>query len=230
VLNIKLERDKSDKPEFNIIESIKSSFEPAKFTKINHQDLVYGERGQIKSGIHERIAIVMKDGSIVEMDKNSTLTPNSEYELTTNIGKFKFNYEKFLGPNSFCAFGALLSESCRQVNTPNGTIRIKGTQFMVENDSSGTSIAVIEGTVLVSDTKNKKEIEINKGQFAFLKDGILSEDPQSFELGQLDRWWEEKGTERSDGNNMTTAMLIVFGIVVIILLIVIMIKKFRKKI
>jgi hypothetical protein len=172
----------------------------------------------------------MKDGSIVEMDQYSSLTPNSEYELTTEIGKFKFKYDRFLGPESFCAFGALLSESCRQVNTPNGTIRIKGTEFTVENDNSGTSIAVIEGTVLVSDAKSKKEIEINEGQFVFLKNGSLLENPQSFEPSQLDIWWEEEDAERSDGKNVITIMLIAFGAIVIILLIVIIIKKFRKKI
>jgi len=229
VINIKLEKDKSDKPELGIIDSIKSAFEPAKSTKINYQDLVYGEKGQIKSKIHERIAILMKDGSIVEMDQYSTLTPNSEYELTTDIGKFKFNYEKFLGPNSFCAFGALLSESCRQVNTPNGTIRIKGTEFTVENDSSGTSIAVIEGTVLVSDIKSKKELEINKGQFVFLKDGKLLEYPQPFEPSQLDRWWEKESTEQSD-EEKDGITLVVLGIVTLVFLIVAIIKKlFRKK-
>lgn len=228
VINIKLEKDKSDKLELNLIESIKSVFEPAKSTEINYQDLIYGERGQIKSKIHERIAILMKDGSIVEMDKNSTLTPNSEYELTTEIGKFKFKYERFLGPNSFCAFGALLSESCRQINTPNGTIRIKGTEFTVENDSSGTSIAVIEGTVLVSDAKNKKEFEISEGQFVFLKKGILSEAPQSFEPSQLDSWWEEEGAELSDKED-DKFTLFVLGIFTLVLLTVAIIKKLLRK-
>ncbi|MDD4601931.1 MAG: FecR domain-containing protein [Negativicutes bacterium] len=225
VINIKLEKDKSDKPELNIIESIKSAFEPDKSTKINYQDLIYGERGQIKSKIHERIAIVMKDGSIVEMDKYSTLTPNSEYELTTGIGKFKFNYEQF--PGSFCAFGSVSSKSCRQVNTPNGTIRIKGTEFTVENDSSGTNIAVIEGTVLVSDAEGKKEIEINEGQFAFLKNGILSGDPQSFEPDQLDSWWEEEGMERSDAEKDRNTIA-VLGIAALVLLVVAIITKLTK--
>lgn len=227
VLNIKLEKDKSDKPELGIIDSIKSAFAPAKSTEINYQDLIYGEKGQIKSKILDRITILMKDGSTVEMDQYSSLTPNSEFELTTNIGKFKFNYEKFLGPNSFCAFGALLSESCRQVNTPNGTIRIKGTEFAVENDSSGTSIAVIEGTVLVSDAKNKKEIEINEGQFAFLKDGSLLEEPQSFEPDQLNRWWKEEVELSDEEDDKST--LVMLGIIALIFLIIAITKKFWKR-
>ena len=228
VINIKLEKDDSDKPELDIIESIKSAFESTKYTEINYQDLIYGDKGQIKSKIHDRISILMKDGSTVEMDQYSSLTPNSEYELTTNIGKFKFNYERFLGPNSFCAFGALLSESCRQVNTPNGTIRIKGTEFTVENSSSGTNIAVIEGTVLVSDAKNKKEIEINEGQFAFLKDGSLLEDPRSFEPSQLDSWWEEEGAELIDEEE-DRLTLVALGIAALVLLIVAITKKLWKR-
>lgn len=228
VLNIKLEKDDSDKPELDIIESIKSAFENTKYTEINYKDLIYGEKGQIKSKIHDRISILMKDGSTVEMDQYSSLTPNSEYELTTEIGKFKFNYERFLGPNSFCAFGALLSESCRQVNTPNGTIRIKGTEFAVENDSSGTSIAVIEGTVIVSDAKGKKEVEINEGQFVFLKNGSLLENPQSFEPSQLDSWWEKEEVEQSDSEK-DIITLVVLGIVAFVFLILVMMKKLLRK-
>ena len=228
VINIKLEKDDSDKPKLDIIESIKSAFESTKYTEINYKDLIYGERGQIKSKIHDRISILMKDGSTVEMDQYSSLTPNSEYELTTEIGKFKFKYERFLGPNSFCAFGALLSESCRQVNTPNGTIRIKGTEFAVENDSSGTSIAVIEGTVIVSDAKGKKEVEINEGQFVFLKNGSLLENPQSFEPSQLDSWWEKEEVEQSDSEK-DIITLVVLGIVAFVFLIVVITKKLLRK-
>lgn len=217
VLNIKLEKDASDKPELDIMESIKSAFESDKYTEINYKDLIYGERGQIKSGIHERVTIVRKDGSIIEMDKNSSLINNSENELTTDRGKFKFNYEKSQQENL-----------TRQVNTPNGTIRIKGTQFTVENDSSGTNIAVIEGTVLVSEAKGKKEVEINEGQFAFLKDGILLEEPQSFEPEQLDRWWEEEDVEQSDGEK-DVITLVVLGIIAFIFLIVVITKKLMRK-
>jgi hypothetical protein len=223
VLDIKLDRDKSDKPELETMEPIESR-------NINYQDLVYGEQGQIKSGIHERVAIAMKDGSIVEMDKNSTLTPDSEYELTTDLGKFRFKYNEL--PGSFCAYGSVLSESCRQVNTPNGTIKIKGTEFAVETDSSGTIISVIEGTLLVSDAKGKKEIEINKGQFAFLKKGSPLEAPQSFEPSQLDRWWEKEDTNWDAQDIFMIIMIISVGLFIFILLILVIVKiakKFGKK-
>lgn len=216
IIEVDVQSEETDKPELN----------PDKLTKLAYEGLTFGQ--QVRSGIRERVAIVKPDGSIMYMDKNSILTPVSEFEVKTDTGRFRFDYQPATGGG--CGpIGESPTWACRQVNTPNGTIRIKGTEFTVENDSSGTSIAVIEGTVLVSDTEGKKEVEINKGQFAFLKNGILSGDPQSFEPDQLDRWWEEEDAKQGDKKNIVTIMLIIFGVVALILLVVIIIKKIVKK-
>lgn len=217
IIEVDVQSEKTDKPELI----------PDKLTKLAYEGLVLGQ--QVRSGIREHVAIVMPDGSVMYMDKRSILTPVSEFEVKTEEGRFRFDYQPATGGD--CGpIGESPTWACRQVNTPNGTIRIKGTEFTVENDSSGTVIAVIKGTVLVSDAEGKKEIEINEGQFAFLKNGILSEDPQSFEPDQLDRWWEEKKDAKQGGEkNIVAIMLIIFGIVAFILLAVVLIKKLVRK-
>lgn len=198
VIDMKVNKEETDKPEL-------VSSEPFKLTEWAYEGLTLGN--QIPSGINERVVVRMPDGSLMQMDKNSAFTPISEYEVKTDEGRFNFEYKPAKG-GSCGPIGQSPTWACRQVDTRDAILRVKGTEFSVDTDKYGTNIVVEEGVLLVSDAKGKKTIEVAGGQYAYIKKGDLPAKPQSFDLSQVDNWWDKK--ESNSGAVMMASVLFFF--------------------
>jgi len=164
-----------------------------RLTELAYNNLTYGK--QVQSNMYERVVIKMPDGSLMYMDKNSTVTPVSAYEVKSDIGRFMYDYKPASGGG--CGpIGQSPTWACRQVDARDATLRVKGTQFAVDTDKYGTNITVMEGVLSVSDPKGKKTVEVATGQYTYTKNGGLPTDPQSFDPSQVDFWWKEKTAEQ----------------------------------
>lgn len=79
-----------------------------------------------------------------------------------------------------------------EVRTPAWAMSVRATEFLVfEDEKTGTTMIVLEGSVEMKETKREKTIIVNAGHKATAaKDGILS-DPERIDLSKIERWWEE---------------------------------------
>lgn len=181
-----------------------------RLTELAYNNLIYGK--QFQSSQDERVVIKMPDGSEMHMDMGSTVTPVSDYEVKSDTGRFMYDYKPASGGG--CGpIGQSPTWACRQVDARDATLRVKGTQFAVDTDTYGTNIAVMEGVLSVSDPKGKKTVEVSGGQYTYIKNGGLPTDPQSFDISQVDFWWEKKTAEQIKGEKIisyTAIFLVAF--------------------
>jgi hypothetical protein len=177
-------------------------------TEVAYNNLPYGK--QFQSSLYGRVVIGMPDGSLMYMDKNSTVTPVSDYEVKSDTGRFMYDYKPASGGG--CGpIGQSPTWACRQVDARDATLRVKGTEFAVDTDTYGTNITVMEGVLSVSDPKGKKTVEVTAGQYTYIAKWGLPTDPQSFDTSQVDFWWQEKTAEqiKSEKNMSYTAIFLV---------------------
>jgi len=164
-----------------------------RLTELAYNNLTYGK--QVQSNMYERVVIKMPDGSLMYMDKNSTVTPVSAYEVKSDIGRFMYDYKPASGGG--CGpIGQSPTWACRQVDARDATLRVKGTQFAVDTDTYGTNITVMKGVLSVSDPNGNKTVEVAGGQYTYIAKWGLPTDPQSFDTSQVDFWWKEKTAEQ----------------------------------
>jgi hypothetical protein len=150
---------------------------------------------QIQAGDNERIEITMPDGSLIQLDANATFTPVSDYEVQSVFGRYRYMWKPFHDGN--CIVGQnLVRQACRKVTTRDAVLGVRGTEFLVETDESGTSVTVLEGLLGVADLAGKKTVEVAGGQSTYIKHGGLPEEPKSFDPAEIDRWWEKKTPEQ----------------------------------
>ena len=162
-------------------------------TELAYKNLTYGK--QLQSSLYGRIVIGMPDGSLMYMDKNSTVTPVSDYEVKSDIGRFMYDYKPASGGG--CGpIGQSPTWACRQVDARDATLRVKGTEFAVDTDTNGTNITVMTGVLSVSDPNSKKTVEVAGGQYTYIAKWGLPTDPKSFDTSQVDFWWKEKTAEQ----------------------------------
>jgi len=182
---IEIDVKKEGKPEFVVPENFR-------LTELAYRNLTVGK--QFQSGDHERIALKMPDGSILQMDMNSTVIPVSDYEVKSDIGRYRFDY-KTAGGGGCGPIGQSPTWACRQVDARDATLRVKGTEFAVDTDTYGTNITVMKGVLSVSDARGYKTVDVIGGKYTYIKNGGLPSDPQSFDSSQIDFWWKEKTAE-----------------------------------
>ena len=161
-------------------------------TELAYSNLTVGK--QFQSGDQERIALKMPDGSLLQMDMNSMVIPVSDYEVKSDIGRYRFDY-KTAGGGGCGPIGQSPTWACRQVDARDATLRVKGTEFLVDSDKYGTNITVMKGVLSVSDTRGNKTVDVIEGKYTYIKNGGIPSDPQSFDLSQVDYWWKEKTAE-----------------------------------
>ena len=185
-------------------------------TELAYNNLPYGK--QFQSSLYGRVVIGMPDGSLMYMDKNSTVTPVSDYEVKSDIGRFMYDYKPASGGG--CGpIGQSPTWACRQVDARDATLRVKGTEFAVDTDTYGTNITVMEGVLSVSDPNGKKTVEVTGGQYTYIAKWGLPTDPQSFDTSQVDFWWKEKTAEQIKGEKIisyTAIFLVVFFFILFI--------------
>ncbi|MEK7597979.1 MAG: FecR domain-containing protein [Patescibacteria group bacterium] len=181
-----------------------------RLTELAYNNLPYGK--QYQSSQYERAVINMPDGSLMYMDKNSTITPVSDYEVKSDTGRFMYDYKPASGGG--CGpIGQSPTWACRQVDARDATLRVKGTEFAVDTDEYGTNITVMEGVLSVSDPNGNKTVEVAGGQYTYIAKWGLPTDPQSFDTSQVDFWWKEKTAEQIKSEriiNYTAIFLVVF--------------------
>jgi len=185
VINIDVKKE--GEPELVVPENFR-------LTELAYNNLTYGQ--QFQSSQDERAVIKMPDGSEMHMDMGSTITPVSDYEVKSDTGRFMYDYKPASGGG--CGpIGQSPTWACRQVDARDATLRVKGTQFAVDTDKYGTNITVMEGVLSVSDPKGKKTVEVAGGQYTYIAKLGLPTDPQSFDISQVDFWWEKKTSEQT---------------------------------
>jgi len=185
-------------------------------TELAYNNLPYGKPYQ--SGRYERVVVAGPDGSLMYMDKGSTITPVSDYEVKSDIGRFMYDYKPASGGG--CGpIGQSPTWACRQVDARDATLRVKGTEFAVDTDAYGTNITVMEGVLSVSDPNGKKTVEVAGGKYTYIAKWGLPTDPQSFDTSQVDFWWKEKTAEQIKSEkiiNYTAIFLVVFFLILFI--------------
>jgi hypothetical protein len=179
---------------------------------------------QIQAGDNERIEITMPDGSLIQLDANATFTPVSDYEVQSVFGRYRYMWQPFHDGN--CIVGQnLVRQACRKVTTRDAVLGVRGTEFLVETDESGTSITVLEGLLGVTDLGGKKTVEVAGGQSTYIKHGGQPEDPEPFDPAKIERWWEKKTPEQT----FQYFAEIMGGFIVFIIFLSILQKIFKKK-
>ena len=149
----------------------------------------------IQAGDNERIEIEMPDGSLIQLDANATFTPVSDHEVQSVFGRYRYVWQPF--HDGKCIVGQnLVRQACRKVTTRDAILGVRGTEFLVETDETGTLVMVLEGLLGVADLNGKKTVEVAGGQSTFIKHGGLPEDPQSFDPAKIERWWEKKTADQ----------------------------------
>ncbi|MBU1131910.1 FecR family protein [Patescibacteria group bacterium] len=172
----------------------------------------------IQSDDNERIDITMPDGSLIQLDANSTFTPVSDHEVQSVFGRYRYQWQPFHDGN--CIVGQnLVRQACRKVKTRDAILGITGTEFLVETNEAGTTVTVLEGSLMVSDLNVKKTVEVSSGQYTYIKHGGLPEDPKPFDAFKLDRWWQKKTAEQVDQQviNIITICAVILAIILIII-------------
>jgi hypothetical protein len=193
--------------------------------ELQYDTLPHGK--PIKSGDNERIELQMPDGSKIQIDANSTFTPVSDYEVQSVFGRYRYMWQPF--HDGKCIVGqALARQECRKVKTRDAVLGITGTEFLVDTDKAGTTVTVIDGSLLVSDLNYKKSVQVEGGQATYIKHGGLPTDPQPYDSATIDHWWEKKTPEQIDQDAMNFA--IGFGVVFFIIILIVKRKQiFQKK-
>jgi hypothetical protein len=150
----------------------------------------------IQSGDNERIELTMPDGSLIQLDADSTFTPVSDHEVQSVFGRYRYLWQPF--HDGKCIVGQnLVRQDCRKVITRDAVIGDRDTEFLVETNSTGTTVTVLNGLLGVSDLKGKKTVEVTAGQSTYIKHGGLPEDPKAFDPAKINRWWEKKTLEQT---------------------------------
>ncbi len=185
----------------------------------------------VQAGENERIEITMPDGSLIQLDANATFTPVSDRQVHSVFGRYRYLWRPF--HDGMCIVGQnLVRQQCRRVQTPDGFLGDRGTEFLVESDKSGTTVTVLDGTVIATDLSGKKTVEVAAGQSAFIKKGGLPEDPKSYDPAKIDRWWEKKTSEQNFNTFIGIAVIVVIavvGLVIIVSLLSLIIKKIFRR-
>jgi hypothetical protein len=168
---------------------------------------------QIQAGDNERIEIEMPDGSLIQLDANATFTPVSDHEVQSVFGRYRYLWHPF--NDGKCIVGQnLVRQTCRKIVTRDAVLAVRGTEFLVETDKSGTTVTVLEGLLGVADLNGKKTVEVAGGQSTYIKHGGLPDDPKLFDSAKIDRWWEKKTIEQTS----FIYALIITGLIILIVI------------
>ncbi len=163
-------------------------------TELQYDTLPTGK--QIQAGDKERIELTMPDGSLIQLDAHAQFTPVSDHEVQSVFGRYRYLWQPF--HDGKCIVGQnLVRQNCRKVITRDAVLAVRGTEFLVETNESGTTILVLEGLLGVADLNGKKTVEVAGGQFTYIKHGGLPDDSKPYDPTKIDRWWEKKTTEQT---------------------------------
>ncbi len=110
------------------------------------------------------------------------------------------------------------------MESPTAIIGVRGTDFIVRVDSKNTFVFVLEGEVEVSDTDQKKTVEVGAGEMVRTENSNI--------LSQLQKYREETISTMIDELKIDRKIPLwiwIIGIIIIAVLILILIKKKLKK-
>lgn len=145
----------------------------------------------VKAGENERLEVKMPDGSLIQLDKNSTFTPVSEKEVQTAFGRFRFLLNRFHGPGQCLVSQKLQRENCLIIKTKFATIGDQDTEILVDNFDEYTQVSVISGNAGVYNPEETSLVTLGPGQrMAFSGQGHT--DKEKFDPATLDQWWTQR--------------------------------------
>jgi hypothetical protein len=121
------------------------------------------EKSVVRCGNDSRCELLLSDGSVIKILANSMLQvksvqkdDNPNTSIFTLLGNFFFKVKK-----------GVLGEF--QVRSPNSVIAVRGTEFLVKNESKKSEVWVQSGTVNFSDKNMTTYVTLNGGQKSSVK-------------------------------------------------------------
>ncbi|MDP3948047.1 MAG: FecR family protein [bacterium] len=194
--------------------------------ELQYDTLPHGKK--IQTGDGEMIELTMPDGSLIQIDANSTFTPVSDDEVQSVFGRYRYLWKPF--HDGKCIVGQnLVRQECRKVITRDAIIGDRDTEFLVVTDKSGTTITVLDGLLGVTDLGGKKTVEVSGGQSVYVKHGGLPTDPTPFDSAKIDRWWEKNTPEQTSEQNTRIILFAGMGMFVLVFIIASVFGNSRKK-
>ena len=143
---------------------------------------------EVKTGEGGFVELMFTDGSIINLDENTTFRAvkldekESIYEALKGHIRLQFECIKKRG------------EPCRQwkIRTPKAVIGPRGTDFQIDVRPDGrATIIVMDGVVEIRHREGGKVVEVKAGQKAVItKDGEVRH-ISPVDLRTIDRWWDE---------------------------------------
>ncbi len=138
------------------------------------------ENSIIKTDITGKAVVHFSDGSVLRLDKNSTIKLN-EANFNEKTGSLRVNVSLFTGRVWSKIIGLTTDDSVWQVQTGSTVATVRGTAFSVEVDKNNkTKIFGSENTVsvdLIDENKNviKTDLKINENEVLEINDEIIEE-------------------------------------------------------
>jgi len=152
-------------------------------------------KGKIRIAVNKldeyRKMIEEKLKSYKELENPSTVKDVLMQEIAEEYEQKKDRIEK-VKSGKYDTYGVLGPlGSAPLIRTPCVAIAIRGTKLLVfENETKGTRIIVLEGTVDVKTIKEDEIFSVDAGyRIRASKDGVIS-NPEKIDLMKMERWWE----------------------------------------
>ncbi|HOC77822.1 MAG TPA: zinc ribbon domain-containing protein [Methanofastidiosum sp.] len=117
------------------------------------------------------------------------------------------------------------------IRTGHACTGVYGTEYEVAVKEDGTSsFTVFDGTVKVSDVKNRKTVTVNAGQKATVPPNGVPSNPVSFDVNTYDRWWEDEPfyTSSTMLSGLSTILPIAIVLIVVGILLLVALPRVKK--
>lgn len=165
--------------------------------------------------------IITKDGSMVDL----LLDSGSSIRI---LGDSHIKLKSLFKKNSFWTtfkielgkwWSRLIGKPRIELGTPGGSAAPRGTEFTVEvSDNKTTVLTVLEGVVEFSDLEYNKNVSVGQYQTSTVESGGVPSDPQSIDLSQIDRWWEEKQEVEEKGIPGFEAISVIVALAIVFII------------
>jgi ferric-dicitrate binding protein FerR (iron transport regulator) len=203
-----------------------SEWEPAR----NGAHLDVGAK--VRTLVDGKTELLLSGGRVVRLDPESVLEIPIKYPVKT-MG----DYLRLIKGE----FWLIIYKGRFQCITPNAIAGVKGTEFLVVVNDSGTMVSVLEGVVEVSSLNFTGNVSVGANQIVIVPADGVPRAPAGFDATKVDRWWEAfpplpddfwtaspgPTTESSTPAKQTSPMLFAMGSVVSLLAVVYLLGKKR---
>jgi len=143
------------------------------------KDLFLRAGDQVRTGDDGKATFHMDDGSLINIDRNSTVEIEGPDRIAVTLGVIQTQIRERLA-------------SKFEVRTPSAVTSVRGTGFVVDVRKNGdTEVTVLEGSVWVRGPAGDGEVVAEAGNRVLVPSGRLPGPPQAIDLKTISHWWEE---------------------------------------